>query len=226
VEEDENSFPEIAERIDEILHKPRGQGVQELDTLLDELDAAVKAQPSAALLCAIGYGLYVHPERVSHPEMNEHLKEVLNDALRLDSNFAPAALYLAHYNYDLGEYSLAVELFQQALGACWNDYYRTKIVELLVCCRIHLVGLRGCLGDLSQFVELCGTVDEYDVFPIELFKTVNSAVVSGADVEAVSKAARLLETLVDITNQRTVFEEDIRNLLHIARQRRPEAELE
>ncbi|MCP4109670.1 MAG: hypothetical protein GY749_29820 [Desulfobacteraceae bacterium] len=146
------------------------------DNIWDEIDTATKAEVNKQellldavitklknnfseknpdILYALGYSLYMHPRKKNDVQMQIELIKVLSAALNIEPNYVYAKLYLGYFLYDIGEYFGALSIFTVIDKADLDTYQATKVEEILLCCKIKILGLEKCLFEFSVFVEKC-----------------------------------------------------------------------
>lgn len=140
----------------------RNQFLQEAIDLLSQ-----KPAESADALYALGYAWYLLPTGTGGRQ--ERISANLEEALRKDPGHAYARLYLAHHNFDDGNFAKALPLLDslsptafEERGQAWRD---VKVAELVVCCLIELKATER-LGLAIQILLERATSVEPDYLPL------------------------------------------------------------
>ena len=173
------SVPElILQKIDHALTLKNAadlkDSVEEVIAELIELKSSNSADTEIHYL--LGYCWYIHPERENNRQIEVRVERELQLAIKQEPDLPFAWLYLCHNAYDSNRYRLALERALKVNIDKISPYYRLKTLEICLCCKIHLNGLKGCLDDIAEFVETANQQEIQDVWPSELAKVITQYV--------------------------------------------------
>ena len=173
------SVPEpILRRIDHALTLKNAadlkDSVEKIIADLTELRSSNLADPEICYL--LGYCWYIHPDRENNRQVEARVERELQLATKQEPDFQFAWIYLCHNAYDFNRYRLAWERALKVDVNKLSPYYRLKTLEMCLCCKIHLNGLRGCLDDISKFIVIASREEVQDVWPSEFAKVITQYV--------------------------------------------------
>lgn len=165
---------EIDQAAAEQEHETRKHRIEQTISRIEQLK--LQRSNDAAVLYSLGYAWYMHPERISSDQIQEHTEQSLLAAVTSDPNYALAWLYLGHHAYDLAHYQVALERFERcaSIGAL-PEYLQLKAEEMRLCCLIRLHGLAMSMDAFDRFVRIAERHPVEDVWPQELAKSFHDA---------------------------------------------------
>jgi hypothetical protein len=162
------AFDAALARIDTVIDLDRERLPEAIASVKADLRALEIPEIAAEVAYLLGYLTYLHPDRVSSPELQAETREHLTRALPRGA----ALLYLGHNEYDLHDWATAAEYFDAiSLSSLTSPYVRLKVLEMRVCCRIRLHGVSAALPAIADFVAEAERHPVQDVWPEELART-------------------------------------------------------
>lgn len=128
-------------------------------------------EPSAEVLYFQGLVAYEHPDYLGSLELQRLVEVTLTRCLTVEPPVeirALALLGLGHHFYDSGAFVRALDAFETCDSAAVDPYLVAKIIEMRLCCQIHVLGVKNAADKLAsawaEFVQL----DADDVVPLSL----------------------------------------------------------
>ncbi len=162
------AFDAVLARIDTVIDLDRERLPEAIASVKADLRALDFPEIEAEIAYLLGYLTYLHPDRMSSPELQAETREHLTRALPRGA----ALLYLGHNEYDLQDWEKAGEFFDAiSLKSVTSPYVRLKVLEMRVCCQIRLQGVAATLSELIDFVDEAERHPVQDVWPEELART-------------------------------------------------------
>jgi hypothetical protein len=184
------AFDAALARIDAVIDLDRGQLPDVIPSVKAELRALETPDIAADIAYLLGYLTYLHPDRMTSPELQAETRGHLTRALPRGA----ALLYLGHNEYDLGDHAAAAVYFDAiALPKLLSPYVRLKVLEMRICCRIRLHGVASGIPAFGDFVTECEGHPVEDVWPEELARTLAELTLSDDERAALLVLAERLD---------------------------------
>jgi len=164
-----------------------------IDLAIADIDRALERNDDARLWYLRGYALYVHPDRVSSPPTQSALEHAFHRVLETVPDDALAQLYLGHDAYDRARYDAALAWFSSVDVCQLSEYLQLKVIEMIVCCRLHLSDVEGARDALDRLIERCAVRPIEDIHPLQLLRALETLASRGAGLGALAPSLARLD---------------------------------
>lgn len=163
----QESFKKLWDRYSDSFELTDDEQKKELKSCLDELDKISESNRDADYYYLKGYIHYM-----IEPSELIAAKECFKNSLEIDPVHESARLYYGHCLYDEKQYKEAEYNFSIVDKDEFNAFYKMKIEEMLVCCRIQISKLDN--ESLSEAKALIYKYNESDYLDDYLFNLQNT----------------------------------------------------